>query len=63
MLLTSGLKHGYGIELNNRGCVFRGFWREDKRHGEGIYTDKKGSQLWQKWEDGLLKAEKKFTNY
>lgn len=57
--INSGQKHGFGIEINNRDCVYRGFWQYDVKHGEGILTGKKGDQLLQKWEDGKLNSQKK----
>jgi hypothetical protein len=58
---NAGLKHGFGIEINTRECVYRGFWQGDVKHGEGILTDKKGAQHLQKWEEGLLKTHKKLS--
>lgn len=59
--LTLGLKHGYGMEVNSRETKFKGFWKEDKRHGEGISIDKKGVTIYQKWENGMLICEKKLN--
>ena len=60
-MADEGLRHGYGIETMSLGTKFRGYWWKDKRHGEGIFTNKRNAEFWQKWEYGLLKQERRLN--
>ena len=58
----TGLRNGFGIENDRtKNWRFEGFWKEDKKHGEG-FMYKHGVVYWQKYEEGLLKTEKKVSN-
>lgn len=42
--MTGGKFNGYGVMRWPNGSIYVGDWKDNLRHGEGIYVDKYGAE-------------------
>lgn len=48
------MKQGYGIFRSTDGTIYKGFWHEGKKNGEGQISDKYGNIQKGVWINGEL---------
>ena len=56
------MSHGAGTETYADGSIFRGWWANDDKNGEGIFINNSGVKFKQIWKNGEI-SEQKLIEY
>ena len=54
---TDDIPHGLGIQVNNSGNIYEGYWKDGKLHGRGRYIGNWGIYYIGEWKEGSYDGE------